>query len=235
MCPACRAAYPLRDGILDLTPPGTREVITPFQRIMQNPRVVAVYEKVWRRVGYFIASSRSFERELDTVLGLLENRCGDRVLDVACGPGVFTRPIARLGQGLAVGFDLSWPMLRHAVRRAEAEGRTNLVWIRGTVFRLPFISAAFPAVNCCGALHLFDNPKTALDEICRVLAPGGYLSVQTTIRPERSVGIASFLERYIRFGFFDETELWEMVRTAGLAVLESERHRISFTFLAVQK
>jgi ubiquinone/menaquinone biosynthesis C-methylase UbiE len=87
-------------------------------------------------------------------------------------------------------------------------------------------------VNCCGALHLFDRPDDALTEIRRVLVRGGHLCVQTTIRPTRSAGMAYFLERFIRFGFFDEAGLLKKLALNGFRLIESERHRISFTFLA---
>jgi ubiquinone/menaquinone biosynthesis C-methylase UbiE len=87
-------------------------------------------------------------------------------------------------------------------------------------------------VNCCGALHLFDRPDAALTEIERILCPGGHLCVQTVIRPARSRNMAYILERFIRFGFFDECELLERLRLRGLDVLESERHRISCTLMA---
>jgi SAM-dependent methyltransferase len=210
-------------------PPG---VITPFQRVMQSGPVVSIYENLWRPAGYFLASSRSFRHEIQTVLRMGAGADTRRVLDLACGPGVFSRPIARSGAGIVVGFDLSWPMLCQAREHVQREGLKNVVLIRGTVFRLPFIAAAFPYVNCCGALHLFSNPDLALDEIERVSLPGGHLSVQTTIRPEHSGGLAYLLERFIRFGFFDEPELREKIRRKGFAILESERHRISFTFVA---
>jgi ubiquinone/menaquinone biosynthesis C-methylase UbiE len=104
--------------------------------------------------------------------------------------------------------------------------------MHGSAFRLPFIAGAFPCINCCGALHLFDNPDLALQEVARVLHASGWLSVQTTIRPEHSGGVAYFLERFIRFGFFDQSELHERLRLHGFKVLESERHRISYSFLA---
>ncbi|MBZ5498334.1 MAG: class I SAM-dependent methyltransferase [Acidobacteriia bacterium] len=208
------------------------ERITPFQRIMQTPIVVSVYEGWWRRLGYFIASSRPFEKEVQTILRLQQGRETGRVLDLACGTGVFTRPLARGTQGVVVGLDLSWPMLRHARRLLEGDDLRNVVLMRGTAFRLPFISGTFQYINCCGALHLFDQPDLALKEIDRVLHSAGHLSVQTTIRPEHSGGVTYFLERFIRFGFFNETELRERVRLHGLKMLASERHRISYTFLA---
>ena len=231
-CPSCSARFPLVDGILDTMGDGHDEVITPFQRVMQTALVVAVYERVWRPLGYFLASSRSFSREIETIVRYSRSREDARILDLACGPGVFTRPIARESGGLVVGFDLSRPMLRHARRLIDREGPGNVFLVRGTVFRLPFADESFSYVNCCGALHLFDRPDDALDEIARVLVPDGQLCVQTTIRPERSGGAAYILERFIRFGFFEEDDLRARLARRGFEITESERHRISFTFLA---
>jgi ubiquinone/menaquinone biosynthesis C-methylase UbiE len=206
--------------------------ITPFQRIMQTPVVVSIYEKLWRRLGYYLASSRSFREEMQTVLQLGRNRCAGRALDLACGTGVFTRPLARQGDGWVVGLDLSWPMLTRAQRLIQKERVQNVLFIRATAFCLPFVDSAFPYVNCCGALHLFGRTDAALKEIGRILGPGGHLCVQTTIRPNRSAGLAYFLERFIRFGFFNEAELRGKMSQQGFNLVECERHRISFTFLA---
>jgi ubiquinone/menaquinone biosynthesis C-methylase UbiE len=232
VCTGCHASYPLKLGILDMVERESDEVITPFQRVMQTPLVVSIYEKMWRRVGYYLASSRSFSEEMKTVLRLAENRCRGRALDLACGPGVFTRPLALNSGAVVIGLDLSWPMLMHAQKAMRREGVRNSLLTRATAFSLPFVDGAFQYVNCCGALHLFDKPESALKEIARVLEPNGFLSVQTTIRPARSVGIAFILEKFIRFGFFDENGLRDMLRRHGFDIEDSERHRISFTFLA---
>ncbi|MBM3792355.1 MAG: hypothetical protein FJW35_18685, partial [Acidobacteria bacterium] len=72
-CPSCSARYPVEEGILNLMPDEASEVITPFQRLMQTTLVVSIYERAWRRLGYFLASSRSFDREVDTVLRLQQD------------------------------------------------------------------------------------------------------------------------------------------------------------------
>jgi SAM-dependent methyltransferase len=231
-CGSCHARYALQDGILDMAGEDSREVITPFQRLMQTPAIVSIYEKLWRQAGYYIASSRFFDEEMKTVLRLANGRQSGRALDLACGTGVFTRPLSSLGSECMVGLDLSWPMLRQARRMVKKENIQNILLLRGTAFCLPFIDETFPYVNCCGALHLFDRPDDALMEIRRVLVRGGHLCVQTTIRPARSAGMAYFLERFIRFGFFDEAGLLKKLGLNGFRLIESERHRISFTFLA---
>jgi ubiquinone/menaquinone biosynthesis C-methylase UbiE len=208
------------------------EVITPFQRLMQTPLIVSVYERFWRQAGYFLASSRSFGREMHTVMTMGKGQSPERALDLACGTGVFTRPLARVTGSPIIGLDLSLPMLNHARRLAKREGMHSVLFVRASAFSLPFADDSFPYVNCCGALHLFDRPAAALSEISRVLRPGGHLCVQTTIRPARSGGFAYFLERFIRFGFFNEAELKDLLRLHAFEIIESERHRISFTFLA---
>jgi SAM-dependent methyltransferase len=54
--------------------------------------------------------------------------------------------------------------------------------VRGDAIRLPFRDGAFDAVCCFAALHLFDEPLTALDAMARVLAPGGRLALLTSAR-----------------------------------------------------
>jgi len=230
-CSGCAKYYEIKEGVIDTLDEDVQEVITPFQRLMQTPAIVYIYERFWRRLGYFLASSRSFSEELKTVLSMHPGGEVQRTLDLACGTGIFTRPLADRGGGAVVGLDLSRPMLQRARRLASRSGIGNMILVRGSAFRLPFVDDTFSYINCCGALHLFDDPEHALSEIRRVLAPGGRLCVQTTIRPSRSAGIAYFLEKFIRFGFFSESELDEMFRRRGFRVEHSERHRISVTFM----
>ena len=232
LCPSCGATWPVRDGIPDTLGDASEDVITPFQRLMQSRMVASIYEGVWRRLGYYVASSRMFGEELKTVLRLHRGKRCQRILDLACGTGIFTRPLARQASGLVIGLDLSWPMLRQAQRLAGRGRLNNVILIRGTAFHLPFVPGTFDYVNCCGALHLFQSPDAALDEIARVLASGGHLCVQTTIRPDHSAGMAYFLEHFIRFGFFSQADLHERIFQRGFKILESERHRISYTFLS---
>ncbi len=230
-CGVCAGTYTLLDGILDTLGEDANRRVTPFQRVMQTPLVVAVYEEFWREAGYYIASSRPFGREMDTVLALHEGRTSGAVLDLACGTGVFTRPLARRAEGVVVGVDLSRPMLRRARRLVLRDGLRNVALVRASAQALPFVDGAFADVNCCGALHLFDAPEPALAEMRRVLMPGGLLCVQTTIRPARSGGLAYILERFVRFGFFNECDLDKKIRGFGFEFIHRERHRISYTFL----
>jgi ubiquinone/menaquinone biosynthesis C-methylase UbiE len=113
-------------------------------------------------------------------LEMLELEPGDRVLDLACGPGNFARSFSREvgGEGLVVGVDASKPMLARAVREAAAP---NIAYMRADASNLPFIDGCFDAVCCFAALYLIDKPFLALDEIARVLAPGGRTALLTSV------------------------------------------------------
>src|SRR5262245_16955000 len=101
ICRGCSTIFSVRNGYLDLHP-GDPEPVTPIQHLMQFPPIVAVYEDIWRPIGYFIASKHSFPKDVDRIASLIQRRHG-LILDLACGPGNFTRRIARLAPQSPVG------------------------------------------------------------------------------------------------------------------------------------
>lgn len=183
-------APPLRDGYLDLLGPEEPASTGATQDFMLSRAVPAIYERYWRpalgrvlkgALGPGMAEEHRIARLL---LGL---GAGDGVLDVACGPGNFTRGFgARVGaDGLAVGVDASRTMLERAVRDTAASAG-NVVFVRGDAVALPFRDAAFDAVCCFAALHLFADPWTALDHMTRVLRPGGRIAFLVSCRTRSS-------------------------------------------------
>jgi ubiquinone/menaquinone biosynthesis C-methylase UbiE/uncharacterized protein YbaR (Trm112 family) len=175
VCGACAAAYPLRGGVIDLLPDrAPRRSIA--QRAMESDTVVRIYEsRLWRRsLLATLGLGISFEREQEIVLAAANPPRDGAVLDLACGPGIYTRPLARrVAQGSVIGLDLSLPMLSYAARRAAAEGLGNAIFVRASALELPLRERTFDVVNCCGALHLFPDVPKAIGEVARVLAPGG--------------------------------------------------------------
>src|SRR5262245_22283723 len=146
MCTGCGTAFTVRNGYLDLHP-GDPEPVPPIQHLMQCPPIVAVYEALWRPIGYFIASKHSFPKDVDRIASLIQRKHG-LILDLACGPGTFTRRIARLApESTVVGFDLSPQMLERAVRLTAKEGLRNVYYMRGSALALPFLSESFDAVT----------------------------------------------------------------------------------------
>ena len=198
------------------------------QRAMQHPLMAPIYERAWRPVlGWalmgFDRDHVRHERRL-TVAGL-RLADGDLVLDLACGPGLFTAAFgaAVRPSGLAVGVDLSEPMVARA-RRDNAH--PCAAYLRGDAHRLPFPDAAFDAVSCYAALYLIPDPFDAYDELVRVLRPGGRLSIMTSVasprpwlRPLQTRALAPTGLR-----MFGRREFTHRLETAGFTGIEQEIH-----------
>ncbi len=108
----------------------------------------------------------------DAILDYLKPRPGMRILDLACGPGTLTLPMARAlnGGGEVIGVDLAEGML--AVARQAAGGRSLPVrFLRMDIENLQFPAATFEAVSCGHGLHFLPNLGRALREVRRVMKP----------------------------------------------------------------
>jgi SAM-dependent methyltransferase len=90
---------------------------------------------------------------------------GERVLDVASGPGIVAAAFTAAGAAVTA-VDLSAGMLREA-------GRAGARRVRAAAERLPFREGTFDVVVCRNAFHHFGGPGAALREMARVLRPGG--------------------------------------------------------------
>lgn len=183
----------LRNGYLDLLEGRDDELphaAGPAQRLMRSRALPLVYERWWRpawsRVlkGALGGGMRDEHRIARLLLGLTP---GDGVLDVACGPGNFTREFAQIvgPGGLAVGIDASATMLGRAVADTPAG---VVAYVRGDAEALPFRDASFDAVCCFAALSLFADPDAALDHMTRVLTPGGRIAILTSCRLQSAPG-----------------------------------------------
>lgn len=91
-----------------------------------------------------------------------------RVLEVGTGEGQVARVLAAAGVGEVVGVDLAAAQIGEAARRAGGPR-----YARATASGLPFASASFDAVLACLVFEHIDELDAALDEVARVLRPGG--------------------------------------------------------------
>jgi SAM-dependent methyltransferase len=170
----------LQHGYLDLLG-AAKAGGSAAQRLMRSRVVPLIYQRFWRPVvGRLLMglTAPGTEEEHRIALEMLSISPGERVLDVACGPGNFSRDFAlAAGHGLVVGVDSSQTMLGVAVRDNPMG---NLAYLRGDACDLPFGDGSFDAVCCFAALYLIEEPVRALAEIVRVLAPGGRLALMSS-------------------------------------------------------
>ena len=98
----------------------------------------------------------------------------ERVLDLACGTGDITFMMGReLPQGEAVGLDITQGMLVIAEQKRREMNAENVVFNRADIMQLPYPDQTFDRVTGGYALRNVPDVPGALDEIYRVLKPGG--------------------------------------------------------------
>ena len=94
---------------------------------------------------------------------------GTRLLDVGTGPGYLLGHLTRVRPDLSLwGLDFSADMIRRARQRAMASR-----WLVADACRLPFPAGVFGQVVATFSFHIWPCPVAGLQELRRVLAPGG--------------------------------------------------------------
>jgi SAM-dependent methyltransferase len=126
---------------------------------------------------------RRTEAELRGMLGLLRLPAGARILDLACGQGRHSIPLAALGYRVT-GLDLSPEVLARAASSARDSG-VPVCWIRADMQRLP-LAAAFDAVvnvfTSFGYLESQEADQSVVEAVARALVPGGVFLLETVSR-----------------------------------------------------
>jgi ubiquinone/menaquinone biosynthesis C-methylase UbiE len=145
---------------------------------------------------------------------------GDRVLDVGCGTGRLAMVFAeRVGPtGSVDGIDAAVEMIKRATARTRRHGMPVTFQV-AFAQELPFSDATFDAVACTLALHHVadDDQLTAVQEMYRVLKPGGRLLI-AEFRGEPGIphlGLRRLrrLRRFSGQGMLDKTR--QLVGTSG--------------------
>jgi len=118
------------------------------------------------------SNQEAFQRVLDAC----QVSPTDRVLDVACGPGLTACEFATRCQEVT-GIDLTPEMIEQARSLQQEKGLTNLSWNVGDVRSLPFEDESFTLVFTRYSFHHLLEPEATLAEMARVCTRGGRVVV----------------------------------------------------------
>jgi ubiquinone/menaquinone biosynthesis methyltransferases len=133
--------------------------------------IAPVYDHVNRRSSFGLDASwrKSLIKKLPKT---------GAVLDLACGTGALSWAIWKRTSLSVIGLDLSPGMLREAQKHSPTQPSKALPeFIEGAAEALPFASASFEAVSIAFGIRNVADRQAALQEMLRVLKPGGRLLI----------------------------------------------------------
>ncbi|ADD07277.1 putative S-adenosylmethionine-dependent methyltransferase (plasmid) [Natrialba magadii ATCC 43099] len=144
-------------------------------------------QRVWDRWSdWYGLSEKDFEPIRERAIDRLDLQDGDHVLDVGCGPGVnFAYSRSQIGsEGQLVAVDYSPAMVENATDRVDQYGWENVEVRQADATTVDF-DEQFDAVIATLSLGVMPDAHSTIENIYRLLAPGGRLAV-VDVRPAPS-------------------------------------------------
>jgi ubiquinone/menaquinone biosynthesis C-methylase UbiE len=148
---------------------------------------------------------------------------GGDVLEVAPGPGYFAIEMAKGGAYRVTGLDVSRTMVELA-RTNAAEAGVEVDFLRGDASAMPFADDSFNLLTCSAAFKNFTEPHKALEEMYRVLRPGGTAVV---VDLHRDVPMSDIRKYFGGMGL-GTVERWMTVATFRFMLLKRAYTRAEF-------
>ncbi|MCD6521287.1 methyltransferase domain-containing protein [Candidatus Calescamantes bacterium] len=234
ICENCGNIFPIEDGIpilhKEIDDPWKRHQKETYDRFMREfslnpslPQIVATDN--W---GLKIAGNLKVIALRNLLDALIERK--GKVLDVGCGRGEILNKICAHYDMKGVGLDISI----EAIKIARCYNPlTNEYWV-GDAESLPFRDNSFDLVISLDTLEHLSNPLTALEEMVRVLKPGGKLLVYTLNKKQlftwhcflrlitfRRLGVdKGHLDDHDPEKFLDANEVKKLLETKGMTKLK---------------
>ncbi len=155
------------------------------------------------------------------------------LIDIGCGAGAFLLEVQKKYPGLRLGaLDLSEGMIRET--RSRLGG--NVTARVGDAQDMPLAGGQYEAATCLMCLPCFSKPQAALEEIYRVLSPGGYLLLNDVERPSAILQWAEKTfpgAKSLPLRLYDRGEIVSMLKKAGFQkVLYRKISPVSFLCVA---
>lgn len=136
--------------------------------------------------AYVASTSHATGDDLRRLVELAAPIPADRALDLSTGGGHAALALApRVGRLTAT--DLTPRMLALAREHLRGRGIVNVDFVVADAEQLPFLDASFTLASVRIAPHHYANPQRAMDEVARVLAPGGRFVLIDNIAPENAL------------------------------------------------
>jgi len=156
----------------------------------------------------------------DQTLALMELQSADRVLDLGCGTGWASRRMARAAAEV-VGLDVADEMLRRAEQASADFSNVRYVW--GSAEKIPAPDHHFTKVLSVESFYYYADQGKALDELRRVLAPGGKLFILINLYKDNHYSLRWMSELKVAVQALSEQEYMTLLRKHGFTNVQARR------------
>jgi len=185
-------------------------------------------KKLQQEFNQWAAAGRGDEMEhhhsdiTEQTLALMDLEPADRVLDLGCGTGWASRRMARaVTAGEVVGLDVADEMLRRAEQVSASLKNIRYVW--GSAESIPAVGDYFNKVLSVESFYYYADQGKALDELRRVLAPGGRLFILINLYKDNPYSLRWTTELKVPVQALWEAEYVALMQQHGFRQVEARR------------
>ena len=166
----------------------------------------------------------------EPVVRMMALKPGDRVLDLGCGAGWATRLLARMvaaeksdahNDGLVLGVDISDEMIRRATENSR--DLSNVRYLVGSAEQIPSEANFFHKVLSVESFYYYPDQDRALDELRRVMAPGGRLFILINLYADNPYSLRWVEELQVPVHARSQQEYVELLRSHSFENVEAHR------------
>lgn len=183
-------------------------------------------QKIQQEFNQWAAAGRGDEMEdhhsdiTDQTLPLMDLQAADRVLDLGCGTGWASRRMAKVA-GEVVGLDVADEMLRRAEKTSSAFKNIRYVW--GSAESIPTADNYFSKVLSVESFYYYADQGKALDELRRVMAPGGKLFILINLYKDNHYSLRWVGELKVPVQALSEKEYIALLEKHGFSNVQARR------------
>ncbi len=183
-------------------------------------------QKLQQEFNQWAAAGRGDEMEdhhsdiTDQTLALMDLQGADRILDLGCGTGWASRRMATVA-GEVVGLDVADEMLRRAEKSSSAFKNLRYLW--GSAESIPAADNHFSKVLSVESFYYYANQGQALDELRRVMAPGGKLFILINLYKDNHYSLRWVGELKVPVQALSEKEYIALLENHGFSNVQARR------------
>lgn len=175
------------------------------------------------------------DMQLSLLLELVQGGSYKRILDIGTGTGYLAFPLAEAYPDAQVyGIDIAESIIRENERHVEESNMSNIFFQAFDGIHYPFEEESFDLVVSRYAFHHFPNPGNAVEQIQRILLPGGKVLISDPVRDMKDYrGVIDVFMRIKGDGhiqFYTEEELEELFVKQGLQKEKQVFTNMTFPF-----